>query len=128
MTALRAGEVTSFQTTQEYHYHDACKIHAYSGTDDAYNIPQATYTEGSEIACGFEMVGTDERVNEADVPVVDGKLRLPVGTTLTPNDRIEITKRYGVAITPLFFEVVGLPLRGSSGLVVELAKVTDGQS
>lgn len=125
MPALRSGEVTRLQTVQDYHMHDSCKILTYSSSVDSYNIPQPTYTAGSEIYCGFEMVGTEERVGETEYPDIDAKLRLPIGTVINSNDRVRITKRFGVAVTEIDYSVIGQPLRGSSGLVVELKKVSD---
>jgi hypothetical protein len=113
------------QTTHAQHLHDACQILAYSAVQDAYNIPQASYTAGAEMACGVEPVGTDEALDEAEVPLLDAKFRFPIGTVLNPLDRIRLTKRYGVAVDPADFDMVGFPLRGPSGLVVEAKRVTN---
>ena len=126
MTALRPGELTRMQATHAHHLHDAAQILAHSLVNDAYNVPQPTYTAGAELPCGYEPVGTDEALDEAEVPLFDGKFRFPIGTELSPYDRLRLTKRYGVAIDPEEFDLVGFPLRGPSGLVVEAKRVTDG--
>lgn len=104
---------------------DTCIIQAYSATPDTYGDPVPTYTDGAAIACGFDPTGGRESWRPDMTALhVDATVRLPIATTLDTRDRIKITKRFGVAITAIVFEIVGLPQRGPSGLVVELVKVT----
>lgn len=105
---------------------DTCLILAYSATSDDYGNPDPTYTAGSALACGFEPVRPRELQESGEVPVIDARLRLPIGTTLDERDRMRMTKRYGETLSPAEdFEIVGPVMRGPSGLVVGLRLVDD---
>lgn len=125
--AFSDAELASMQATQEAHMMDACTVDAWSeGTADALGNKEPEWTPGPETPCGFQAVTVDEVLDQgADVPTVDGRVRLPIDTTVGPKDRITITKRHGVAVAAEQYEVVGEKKRGPSGLVVELQKVTD---
>lgn len=125
MSALRAGELTRFQAAQEWHMNDACQVLTYSSADDAYNVPVASYTAGSEIACGFGRTGPREALGAAQVPMAEAELRLPTETAVTARDRIRIVKRNGETITAEDYEIVGPPWQGPSGMVLKLKKVVD---
>jgi hypothetical protein len=58
--------------------------------------------------------------------MTDATLRLPLGTTITPKDRVKVTYRYGVVLSvPEVFEVVSdpAPMRGPTAMTVYLRKV-----
>lgn len=117
-------ELARMQGTQVSAMQDACIVLAYSATPDRYGNPQPTYTAGSEIVCGFDPTTDDEVQDSGQVVIADASIRLPLGTAIDSRDRIRVTKRFGVAVTPLDFEVIGMPQRGPSGLVVLVRKVT----
>jgi hypothetical protein len=126
MTALRAGELDRLAVAQEWHMGDTCQVLAYSSTQDAYNVPVATYTAGSEIACGFGRTSPSRGLDRALVPQADAELRLPLGTAVTAQDRIRITQRLGEELDPAEdYEIVGPTWQGPSGLVLKLKKVTE---
>ena len=105
---------------------DTCTLLIYSaGATDAYGTPGDTYVETSVLACGYKPTGTREVQQGNEAVLIDGELRLPIGTTIKSTDRIRLVTRYGEAITPLLFAVIGQPAQGPSGLVVKLRKVTD---
>ena len=128
MTAIRDGELTRMQAVQYHHMMDSCRILAYSTADDAYNIPQDSHTAGSEIRCGFDPSGWKEAQEESEVPIMQPTFRLPFGTAVNSRDRIRLTKRFGEAITPEDYEIIGGVERGPSGLVANTKLVTDGSS
>lgn len=119
-------ELAEMQAHQEAHMMDMCTIDAWSAGANAYNLPSPTWTSGAEVACGYEVIQPDEQMRTmTDAPAFDARLRLAAFTVVDAKDRITITKRHGVAITPLVHEVVGDAERGPSGLVLRLRKVTD---
>lgn len=124
--AFTATELAAMQAHQAAHMMDTCTVDAWSAADNAYNLPNVTWTSGAAMACGYEVMQPDEAMaTTTDAPVFDARLRLPIDAVVDPKDRITITKRHGVAVTPIVHEVVGDAERGPSGLVVKLRKVTD---
>lgn len=120
-------ELAGQQYAQQAHMMDTGTVDVYTDAgDDAYNNPNPSWVAGTPTACGF-MATRDEEGNEAGkVPLRDARLRLPIGTTITAKDQFTLTKRHGIAITPVTYAVVGTPKQGPSGLVVDLELVTDG--
>lgn len=104
---------------------DTCQVLVYSSADDAYNNPSPTYTPGSAISCGVELVGPDEVQESGEVPVIDARIRLPINTTIDARDRIRVTHRYGEDVTDEDYEIEGPVQRGPSGLVVTCRVVTE---
>lgn len=125
MRAFTTGELSQMQGTQEGAMQDRCKILSYSSSADSYGNPSASYTAGSEITCGLELVNPDEVQESGEVPVIDAVLRVALGTTIDERDRVQVTQRYGSTITAQTYEVVGPVRRGPSGLRVGLALVTE---
>ena len=127
MRDFSAGELERMRDTQEAAMQDTCRVLAYSSIDDTYNYPVPSYAAGDAMDCGLEMVDPEEIQGEGQVPEIDARIRLPLGTTYGPKDRIEVTHRYGEALTKsLVFEIVGLARHGPTGLVLDLRLVTDG--
>ncbi len=125
--SFSAAELAGLQAAQQAHMMDTCTVDVYTDAGaDAYNNPNPSWVSGSALACGFMATKDDEGNAAGDVPVRDARLRLPIATVITSKDRITITKRHGVSITPVTYGVVGTPQRGPSGLVVALELVTDG--
>lgn len=127
MNTIGATERTRLRATMAETLLDSCRILAYTtGAADAYGMSAVTYTAGSEIACGYEPTASDEVQRENQVIVTDGKLRLPIGTTVTTSDRVLVTKKLGETLTTQpTYEIVGL-VQGPTAIVLDLAIVTDG--
>lgn len=125
---LRAGQLARMTATQTGHMMDSCQIMAYSTNLDAYNVPDPTYTAGAEIVCGygFDKESGPEVQDTSEVPLHETAFRLPKETAVTSLDRVRLTKRFGVAVGPFDYEIVGTPELGPSGLVVKVKLVTDG--
>lgn len=125
--AFSSDELAAMQAAQAAHLMDSCTVDAYAaGSADAYGNPSPTWTAGDEIDCGFRPVRPREVMGLTQVPEHDAELRLAIDTSVNPQDRITITKRHGVAVTNVTYEIVGDPQRGPSGLVLQLKKVVDG--
>ena len=125
MSTLSTVELTQMRADQAAYFNDTCVIQTHSSTQNDVNEPVSSWADGSAISCGFEMTGGDER-QQADgtLLVVDGIVRVPIGTSVTEVDRVKITKQHGSSITALVFSVIGKPQRGPSALVIDLQRVT----
>lgn len=126
--AFSVAELAGLQAAQDAHMMDTCTIDVYTNAGaDTYGNPNPSWVAGSPMACGFQPSAIDEELDTSHVPTIDAKLRLPIGTTIDPQNRITITKRHGVTLSPSRrFEIVGEAKRGPSGLVLDLKAVTDG--
>jgi hypothetical protein len=123
------AELAAMQTAQEAHMFDACQVGTVGTTQDAVGelVPGAP-SYGAEQACGFHMVsGTwsaEYRTGDGTIVKADAKLRLAHDAAITVTSVVKVTKRYGTAITPLVYEVVGVPAAGPTGTVVYLRAVS----
>jgi len=120
-------ELAGLQAVQEAAMQDTCirLVYADGGLDD-YGMPlPALYTTAETLACGVnENPRKEWSPGGTQVALMDAQVRLPINTQLDPRDRIQITKRFGVGVDPRTYEVLGLPRRGPSGLVVDMRRVT----
>lgn len=120
-------DLAGMQAAQDAHMMDTCTIDVYTiGSTDAYGAPVPTWPAGSPLSCGFHVFKVDEVLGQTMVPTADAQVRLPIGTALGAKDRITVTKRFGVAVTNVSYVIVGDAVRGPSGLVVNLKRVSDG--
>lgn len=121
-----AAELTALETDQEAHMMDTCTIGAYHAVPDGYGIPTAVYRAGSPVTCGFSENARREVQSRGEVVMVDAVLRLPTGTVIDSRDRITITHRFGNELTvkPVY-NIIGSPRTGASGLLLNLALVTE---
>lgn len=105
---------------------DTCIVHSYSaGATDSYGVPGAGYTAGQPVQCGYKPRSSREVQQGNETVKIDAELRLPYGTAIKSLDRVELTHRYGDALTPtLLFEVAGQPAIGLSAVVVNLVTKT----
>ena len=126
MSDFTTTDLSRMQTAQQAAMQDTCQIAPRVTTTNALGEPVYTWpTYGAAIDCGLSMKGGRERTRpDGTILITDGLLRLPIATTVNVTDRIKITYRFGVAITELVFDVVGTPMRGPSGLQVELKAVS----
>ena len=112
-----ASTLAYLRKTQEDHMMDTCVI--YRMIDKSKNKRGETvksFDKGTESICGVAMSPEEsnngERYTLASIDVV---LRLPHGTEVVPGDEIEITKRFGEAVTPQRYEVERFTNVGPSG-------------
>lgn len=123
------------QAVQQGAMMDECELLTRS-TDatDPYGYPAEMFTVTATLQCGLSHSQTnDEAMLEfaggTQAPMEIRQLRLAVDTSsvsdrLSNLDRIRITRRFGTAVTPVTYEIVGDPQRGPSGLLLRLQKVT----
>ena len=126
---LDATDLTNMRAVQEGHMHDTCILRQYTIGNDAYGLNNPYYVALGSYSCGFHAVNPREQQAASFVPGIDARLRLSESLidTIDPKDRIELTHRYGEALTTtLTFEIVGPIKHGPSGLVLDLKLVSDG--
>ena len=125
-----ADDLAFMRDVQEYVMQDTCVIWKYTELDpDIYGNVQHQYEEGDSSDCGFDPTASKEVMEGTQVAVTDAVVRLPISLhgSIDQHDRVQITHRFGVALdTPVAYELIGLPERGPSGLVVNLRLITDG--
>lgn len=129
MRRFTAGELARLRGVQGSHMQDMCVILTRSTTEDSYNWPVEGWDEGVESVCGLDFDPRAEAMQASQVEKIDLVMRLPLARegSVTVTDRVKITERYGVTISPQpVYEVISGPDRGPSGLVVKLKRVTDG--
>ena len=96
---------------------DTCVIYRVtSRTKNTRGETIKTFGEGTESICGLQMEPTGNEYSDSFIEAnIDAILRLPLGTVVTPDDEIEITKRFGEAVTPRRYEVERYTNDGPSG-------------
>lgn len=104
---------------------DTCKIGVYTtaaGSPD----PDGSYVYGSGIRCRFSWTSTREVGSGDNVVKTEAEIRVPLGTTVAHDGRVELTKRNLTALSPsLFFEIAGEP-RTTQGQIVLKCVLIDG--
>lgn len=124
---LTAAELSAMRSTQTAAMMDACKLLAPTATTGDFGQHGATYSEGSEIACGFESPTAQRGGTLAGVEVIlNARVRLDLtnGANVTPDTVLKLTKRLGTALaTAEYYRVAGWPKQGPTAFVVELERI-----
>jgi head-tail adaptor len=124
--ALTAGELALDRLDYLTTLNDICQIAARVQTQDSYGEMVETWPSyATAIACGVTAPGGRVHIRgDAVIVVTSTTVRLPLGTVIAAGDRLKITKRYGVALSPaLVYEVVGYPQIGPTAIIVELQEI-----
>ena len=110
-------ELNGMREVQEAHMMDTCVIYRVTArTKNTRGETVKTFDKGSESICGLQMEPTAKEYGGSFIEAnIDAILRLPLGTEVTPDDEIEITKRFGEAVTPRRYEVERYTNDGPSG-------------
>jgi len=108
---------------------DACQIGTVTSTQNEMGeIVAGAPSYAAETVCGLQMTGglqrNEFRTGDGTVVFADAKLRLPHDATVAVTNVVKITKRFGTAITPVVYEVMGAPSVGPSGIVCYLRQVS----
>jgi hypothetical protein len=105
---------------------DAFKVMVTAVDQDDSGGTFRTYTLGEEVPCIFSALSASEQARQdSTLFTVAARLRVPLGTAVTRNDRVSVTKLWGdVLETPREFEVAGDPRETVGYLLVELSEVT----
>ena len=111
------AELNAMQETQKGHMMDTCVIYRVKSlTKNKYGEAVKTFYDGVESICGVEMQPLSKEYSDSFVEAnIDAILRLPLGTVVVPGDEIEVTKRFGKAVTPQRYEVDRHTNDGPSG-------------
>lgn len=119
------SELDQMRVDQTSHFMDTCVIRRKSaGSADTFGEKKITYTEESTpTPFGLKYLRVSEVNTDKTVVQVDAEGRFSLSTSLGIEDQIKVTKRFGETLTsPVYFQIVGVPRRGPSGLVVSLKK------
>ncbi len=111
---------------------EAQGIHAYTdtayyiGTPDLSNVDEYGQPVGpgaeTLIDCAFEDKAKTENWTEADIEALDAEIYFS-DVTPTKGGNIRIVSRFGQAVTPKTYEIVGIHDRGAFGYVCGLKVV-----
>ena len=92
---------------------DECILQVYSGTVNAYGEILPIWTDGATYACQLDTTsqfGTTPGAENLRTDMItvtwDASVRLPITATADVRDRIKVTKRDGVNVTPLIYGIV----------------------
>ena len=119
----------TLRSVQEAVMLDECEILRMTpGGVDVYGKPMETWAAVAGCMCGvrYPAHGRDLDEHGAEVKSRKGKVRLPHGTDARHSDRVKVTRRWGVPIAPMVFEVVESPGIGPTAVELVVELVTDG--
>jgi hypothetical protein len=124
---LTASELAAMQAAQARAMMDACRLLTPTKTTGDFGQHGATYTEGSELACGFEAATAQRGGTLAGVEVMlNARMRVDLvnGASMTPDTLVKLTQRLNTALaTAEYYRVVGWPRQGPTAFVVEMERI-----
>jgi head-tail adaptor len=126
MLDFSKAELAAMAATQKSAMMDTCTllVRSTSGVDE-YGLPIVSWVDGETLRCGLDMRASREMLN-AEAHVYDARLRLPIDTRVSNVDRVRITDRFGELLhAPMYFDFIGEPRWGPSGIVIDLRTVTN---
>ena len=127
---LRAQALAAARLVYSAEMVDACLVLPVTKGVDAVGGQFDSWAESSgstgEVACIFTTLSAEEQARQDSTLFKSvARLRLPIGTEVTKNDRVRITRRYGADLDDgPTFSVAGDPRETLGYLLVELAEVT----
>ena len=125
--SFTANDLTAMREAQDSHMLDTGNVQTVTLTVDSFGQQVESYpTNETAIACGLDMrPGSERHGIEKVVIEYDATVRLPIGTTVTEDDRFRVTKRFGETLTTaLTFDIISPIQRGPSGIRLMLRKRT----
>ena len=110
-------ELNGMREVQEAHMKDECIIYrVVTRTKNTRGETIKTFGKGMTSICGLQMEPAEKEYGASFIEAnIDAILRLPLGTVVTPDDEIEIVKRFGESVTPRRYEVERYTNDGPSG-------------
>lgn len=103
---------------------DTCKLGLVTqDTSTTYETETVVWSTG--MACGFRAARMDE-TDGAQASTGEAEVRLPYGTACTGFNRVQITHRGGVAITPIYYRIKGEPDAGPTATRLRLIAMGTG--
>ena len=121
-----AAELAHMREAQTGHLPDTCYIQTAVEALDAFRQMVTTFpADSAAIDCGLDMrPGAEHTGVSGTVLDYDATIRLPLGTVVTPKDRIKVTKRFDETLaTALIFEIISPYQQGASGLRYRLRRL-----
>ena len=111
------AELDYMRDVQQAHMMDTCVIYRVSArTKNSRGETVKSFADGVTSICGLQMEPLARTYGDGFIETdIDAILRLPLGTAVEPGDEIEITKRFGEAVTPRRYEVERYTNDGPSG-------------
>lgn len=123
MRVISEAERAGMERTQQHAMMDRCLIHSATVAADAWGKERLTYSEGVSSICGYQPTGTTEPLQDNHRPAVDATVRLPNTAIISERSQVTLTHRLGRPITPIRFDIVGMPQPGVSAIVINLRKI-----
>jgi len=110
-------ELNGMRSVQEAHMMDTCVIYRVtSRTKNTRGETIKNFDAGTVSICGLQMEPLRMEYGGSFMEAnIDAILRLPLGTEVTPDDEIEIVKRFGACVPPRRYEVERYTNDGPSG-------------
>ena len=107
---------------------DTCKIGTFS-TPSSGPYPDGSYAYGSEMRCRFSWTSTKEAGSGDNVIKTEAEIRVPLGTTVAHDSRVELTKLNLTAQSPsLFFAIAGEPRETPGQIVLKCVRIDGAQA
>lgn len=123
MRAISTTEISRLRTSQQETFLDACKIGTVSETTTGTYITRSA-SWGTETPCGFEPGGRRETKDGAQAVIGDAVVRVAAGTSVSNQNLIQITKRFGTTLSAAeTFAIIGEPAVGPSCIVLTLQRL-----
>ncbi len=104
------------------HMRDVCEV----GTADAASgpSPNVSFTYANSTRCRYARVNSRNVPNGEKQTLTDIKISLPLGTTITQEDRIKLTKLNGAVLSPeRFYAIVGESLENGAEIVLSCRRL-----
>ena len=123
--SFTSADLTAMREAQDGHMLDTGNVQPVTLEIDSFGQQTKTYsTNSTSIACGLDMRTGSERHGVDKVLIdYDATVRLPIGTSVTEQDRFRVTKRFGeILSTALVFDIIAPIQRGPSGIRLLLRK------
>lgn len=108
---------------------DRCIIGVWvKGTRDDMGQTRDDWTYGDEIPCRFHLIASssqEEIADNADVATGDATVHVPLGITVNKRDRIRLTKKWNLPVTPQDYEIVGAFAVNAADITIHLSLITN---
>jgi len=129
MRKFTTTELDRMRDTQEDAMQDMGVVQVYTPVIRYGEEQEAWVERSTPIPVGINMTeGSENRREDMVVEVIDGEVRLPIGTEIDERDRIRVYQRFGQDISDLVISIVGTPQEGASGLLCDFVVVNPGES
>lgn len=124
MPGVSVAELVMLRADAESEMLDTCKIGTKVAGGSAVEPSKGKYAYGDAISCGFDSSPSSEAQDGSQRTLTDGEIRLPIGTSVSSVNAIQVTHRQGAELgTAEVFEVVGEPRRGMTALVAQVKRL-----